>query len=52
MSLTSDITNLFLGEIRQTGSAEALSSAVVCNPLFQVWWVVSCSAEDGMGVQS
>jgi hypothetical protein len=50
--LTSDITDLLLGEIRQTGTVKALSSAVVCDPPFHLWWVVSCSAEDGMSVQS
>jgi hypothetical protein len=50
LPLTSDISDLLLREIRQTGSAEALSSAVVSSPLFQVWWIVSCSAEDRMGV--
>jgi hypothetical protein len=49
--LTSDVTDFLFGEVRQTGSAEAFSLAVVGDPLFEVWWVVSSTAEDGMSVQ-
>jgi hypothetical protein len=41
-----------LGEARQAGPEEAFSLAVVGDPLFQVWWIVACPAEDGMRVQS